>query len=204
MNTGASAFFCNVATSVFDDYFQALGAVREPSMSRSYVRYSTNDWFAETLYLPSEGPNYCPRIEIGCKDEQFLDPRRNRVDVMYTTPEGSEEHGYNLRWRYSTSEQLEKALLDVRERILKVFVHPYFIETRRLKALLAQRHDVLEAAWAQEIDGHNDSIRRREAEAAFKAKEYERVIECYSQIPKERQSKVDESRLRIARTRRPS
>jgi len=201
MNEVPSIFFCGVATSVFDDYFEKLGAVRERSESTTCVRYSTKDWFAEILYLLSDGPNYVPRVEIGCQHEQFVDPRRNRIDIMHTAPEGSEEYEYNLLWLYNSSQQLTIVLKDVRDRILTVFTLPFLEDIGRLRALLKKRHDVVEAAWAKEIDEHNDSILRREAEAAFSSKNYEKVIECYRRIPEERQSKVDESRLRIARTR---
>ncbi len=201
VNTVAGEYFCEVARTVFDDYFQELGAVREPSDSLTCVRYSTDEWFVGILYLPSDGPNYVPRLEIGCQNGQFADPRRNRIDIMHTAPEGSEEHEYNLRWRYRSAEQLATVLRDVRDRILAVSAVPFLRDTNRLQALLKERHDVVEAEWKKQINNHNDSIHRQAAEAAFTSKDYEKAITCYGEISEERQSKIDKSKLRIAESR---
>ena len=121
---------------------------------------------------------------------------------MHTAPEDSEEHEYNLRWRYRSSQDLKTALTAVRDRILAVYTLPFLEDTNRLQKLLQQRRDVVEAAWAEEIDEHNDSILRADGEKAFKAKDYEKAIQCYNNIPAERRSQTDESRLRIAGKKR--
>jgi len=201
MTMTADVFFIDVATAVFDDFFQKYGAQREPMTDPTAVRYSTDAWFAEVLYLPSDGPNYSPRVEIGCCPGIFDDPRRNRVDVMHTAAQNSEEYDYNLRWRYQTREALNSALIAVRDRILNVYSLPYLQDTNRLRTLLEQRHNVVEAAWTTEIDEHNDSIFRTDAEVAFRHKDYEKVIQCYGNIPPERRTKIDDSKLEIARNR---
>ena len=201
MTTTPDTYFFDVTTSVFDDYFQQLGAVRELSASPTTVRYSTANWFAEVFYLPFDGPKYSPRVAIGCRPERFGDPRRNRVDVMHTAPDDSEEYDYNLRWRFRSSQELRAALTAVRDRILAVYALPFLQDTNHLQMLLEQRRDFVETTWANEIEEHNESILRREAEAAFKSKDYGKVIQCYSKIPSERHSRIDELKLRIATSR---
>jgi hypothetical protein len=199
----ADAYFYDVATSVFDEYFQKLGAQRESiNTSRCCVRYVTGSWFAEILYLPSDGPKYSPRVLIGCRKTLFDDPRRNRVDVMHTAPVDSEEHDYNLRWLYTSRDELEASLTSVRDRIVTVYAIPYLNDIGRLKALLTQRHDVIEAEWKEEIAAHNDSILRARAEQAFRAKDYELAFQCYSGILPQRRSKIDEAKRSFAMRRR--
>ena len=202
VNERAESFFVDVATTVFDDFFRELGARRESPIDSTIVRYSTDTWFADVLYLPMDGPNYSPRVEIGCQLKEFPDPRRNRVDVKHTAPADSEEYGCN-GWCYRTRDEMKTAMTAVRDRILAVFALPFLEDTRRLQELLEHRYFVIETAWAERLAKHNDGIFRRRAEQEFKAKNYEKVIECYSNIPSERLSQVDELRLRIARKNSP-
>ena len=96
------SYFPIVVSEVFERYFARLHAVPVPSRSPTIVRYENPEWFAEVLYLPTDGPRYCPRVEVGVIAEQFIDPRRNRIDVLHTVPEGNELQRYNFAWRYSS------------------------------------------------------------------------------------------------------
>jgi hypothetical protein len=201
MNSSIDTYFVDMVTSTLDDYFLHLGACRDVSSDTTVVRYSADEWFAEVLYIPTDGPKYSPRIVIGCRPEQFADPRRNRVDVMYTAPDDSEEHHYNLRWRYQSPSELESVLESVKDRILEVYTTPFLQDTDRLRKLLQQRNDIVEAEWTQEINEHNDSVWRTKAETAFRARDYENAIRHYEAIPTERRSRVDQAKLDFARGR---
>lgn len=195
------AYFVNVAVMVFDEFFLKLGAKREYLSSASTVRYSSEPWFAEILYLPFDGPNYSPRVEIGSLPRQFVDPRRNRVDIMHTAPPSSEERAYNLRWTYRSRDELQSVLIAVRDRIIRVYALPFLQDTSRLQVLLEQRNESVEAAWTEEIDEHNDSIARANAEMAFRSRDFESAIRHYEMIAAERRSPIDQSKLSLARRR---
>src|SRR5690349_13136652 len=94
-------YFLSVVHLVFDEFF-AMRRARFVDLGLNLVRYETPRWFAEAIYLPMDGPKYSPRVEIGVLPDLFVDPRRNRVDVLYTVPEGNELRQYNLMWRYTT------------------------------------------------------------------------------------------------------
>ncbi|MFN0195371.1 MAG: hypothetical protein ACKVT0_01390 [Planctomycetaceae bacterium] len=197
----ADTYFAEAVTSIFDRFFREQDARREAFVCRNMVRYSTTNWFAEVLYLPFDGPKYSPRVEIGPVPEIFDDPRRNRVDVMHTAPSDTEEHEYNLRWCFQSHHELEAALIAVRDRILTIYTVAYLQDSELLKRLLIYRRDVVEATWTNEINEHNDSIIRAEAEKAFFDKDYVRAIQKYYLIPHERRTQIDEKKLLIAKSR---
>ncbi|MCA8990070.1 MAG: hypothetical protein KDA78_20655 [Planctomycetaceae bacterium] len=122
---------------------------------------------------------------------------------MHTAPQNSEEYGYNLRWLYKNRDELRSALTSVRDRILAVHTLPFLQNMARLKALVIQRRDIIESEWIKELNEHNDSIYRAKAEVAFRNKHYEEVVQCYSKIPSERLTRIDQTKLNIARKRMP-
>jgi hypothetical protein len=196
----AERYFVEVARSVFDDYFEELGA-RHPQFSkRNVVRYDSDSWFAEVIYLPEDGPNYSPRVLIGCREEQYEDPRRNRADVMHTVPEGCEERSYNLLWKYRNRHQLEATLKSVRDQIIEIYAKPYFADSERLRSLLEERYEAIETEWADEIDTHNATVFRKKAEKAFRSKDYANAIRFYEQIPASRLTDTDRSKVKYARS----
>ena len=118
--------------------------------------------------------------------------------MIHTAPKDSEEYHYNLRWRYQSSGELKTVLEAAKDRILEVYAIPFLQDMNRLKNLLKQRNDIVEAEWSQQINDHNDSVWRAKADAAFKSKDYTEVILCYGNIPLERQTKTDDSKLRFS------
>src|SRR5690606_19274042 len=109
--------------------------------------------------------------------------------VMHTAPVDSEEHDYNLRWRYTSREELKASLTSVRDRIVTVYAMPYLNDISRLNSLLQQRRDVIEAQWRDQIAAHNDAILRARAEQAFRVRDYETAFQCYSGILPQRRSR---------------
>ena len=103
------SYFPRIVSEVFDQYFANHHAHRVPlhneessstrataqgnsnqcyiglkeALSETAVRYETRNWFAEVIYLPYDGPKYCPRVELGILPEMFVDPRRNRVVIPF-------------------------------------------------------------------------------------------------------------------------
>lgn len=196
----AERYFVEVARKVFDAYFERLGAHHCHSTARNLVRYDAEAWFAEALYLPEDGPNYSPRLLIGCNEDLYEDPRRNRVDVMHTVPEGEEERSYNLRWKYQNRHQLEGTLKLVRSQIVEVYAKPYLFDRERLRALLEKRYQVIEAGWEEEIEAHNATVFREKANEAFKAKDYENAVRFYEQIPTAKLTDTDRARVKYAKS----
>ena len=196
----AERYFVDVSRRVLDDFFEELGAHYAGSPARNIVRYDSELWYAEVLYLPEDGPDYSPRLLIGCQEEPYKDPRRNRVDVMHTVPESKEERGYNLRWRYRNRRQLEEALRFVRDRIVNVYTIPYLADKERLLSLLAQRHDAIEMAWEDEVDEHNAAVFRTKAEGAFRAKDFASAVHYYEQIPARKLTKTDRAKVKYAKS----
>lgn len=192
------SYFIDVVTSVFDNFFRDLGAKRDRKCDDRTVRYSTEAWFAEVLWLSHDGPRYSPRVEIGCNNGQFDDPRRNRVDVMHTAPLSSEECEYNIRWRYENCDELRTALVFVRDRILAVHTLPFLQNPALLKSLLIRRRDILESEWVSELNDHNDSVFRARAENAFRSNAYAEAVQWYHKIPIERLTRIDQSKMQIA------
>jgi hypothetical protein len=197
----AERYFTDVAQRVFDDYFTNLGARRSQDTRHNVVRYVADLWFAEVVYLPKDGPNYCPRVMIGCREEPYVDPRRNRVDVMHTVPEDAKERSYNMTWSYRNASELERSLEFVRDKIVEIYAKAYLFEGQRLRSLLAERHKVIEDTWKNEIDEHNAAVSRAKAKKAFDAKDYATAIELYGEIPLEKQTETERARVRYAKAR---
>jgi len=107
----ADVYFVSTVRDVFDEYFAERGAFPMAHCGASMMRYEAPEWFAEVIYLPSDGPRYSPRVELGVIPEPFVDPRRNRIDVLHTTPIDSDLQTYNLTWRYTNSHEARHAFV---------------------------------------------------------------------------------------------
>jgi hypothetical protein len=199
----AERYFVDVTRRVFDGYFEGLGAHHSQRSRHDAVRYEADSWFAEVIYLPKDGPTYSSRVMIGCREDLFADPRRNRVDIMHTVPEGAEERSYNLTWRYRNRRELERTLKSVRDKIVDIHSKPYLADSNRLRCLLTERERAVEDEWADEIDRHNTAVFREKAEKALAAKDYAAAVHFYEQIPGRLQTDSDQARAKYARALMP-
>lgn len=197
----AEAYFKRVAHEVFDNYFSRLGATVVPVLVSSLIKYATYEWFAEILYLPSDGPNYSPRVEIGVLPEPFVDSRRNRIDVLHTIPPHNDLRRYNLSWRYTDERGAKMSLAQVRDEIVHIYALPYLQVPSRLRELLSTRRAELDREWEEEIRRHNDEIARVAAEEAFRTGDYVSVIRHLMTIQPESLTFAERKRLDIARQR---
>lgn len=220
-------YFTEIARKVFDDYFAHLGAyfVEESSSSISlspshsasepnkyilgdrnkhyFIRYDGPTWFVEVLYLPSDGPRYSPRVVIGPIPETWTDPRRNRVEVLHTIPEGHDLRRYLFEWEYSTAEELERSLTKVRDLILESFTRPFLEDQEQLISLVAKRARMLDEETQTQTRNHNESIFRRLAEIAFQRRDYAETARYLMKVDKERLTPAEIKKLAMSLSKIP-
>lgn len=222
--TTPSTYFVRTARRVFDDYLAQLGAsfvyegtativlrgarteaprdyVLGDRNSRTIVRYEHPTWCIEVLYLPTDGPRYAPRVEIGPIPETQLDPRRNRVEVLHTIPEDNDLRRYVFMWEYQSEEELEASLIKVRDLVVEPFSVPFLKDSAQLIALVEERAKKVDNEWRTQILCHNESIYRRLANEAFRRKDYEEVVRNFTKIGGQRLSPVEVKKLELARKR---
>ncbi|GEM_PF-2044270 len=197
----ADVYFVSTVRDVFDEYFAERGAFPMAHCGASMMRYEAPEWFAEVIYLPSDGPRYSPRVELGVIPEPFVDPRRNRIDVLHTTPIDSDLQTYNLTWRYTNSHEARHAFVRVRDEIMMLYTDPFLNDVSQLRILLEKRSLELDRQWKDEIQQHNDGIAKEAADAAFRAGEYASVVQILKVISPDSLSPVDRKRLDAARKR---
>jgi len=184
---------------VLDNFFLELGAVRVPTSTSDTVRYEATNWFAEAIYLPEDGPNYAPRVVIGSRPGHYVDPRRNRIDVLHTTPKDSVLRRYNLDWSYTDRQEALRAFCRVRDEILRVYTPQVLSDPVQLRVLIAERALEVDRQWADEIRQHNESVSRQAAGVAFRAGDYESVVKHLASIPTDSLSASDKKQLHVAR-----
>jgi hypothetical protein len=199
--SAVSLYFNEVVRGVFDEYFAARGA-RLVASRRDKVRYESQKWFAQAIYLPEDGPRYCPRVEIGVLKELFVDPRRNELDVFHTVPEDNDLRRYIFEWRYTNRGQAEEAFVRVRDEIMTVFADAFLNDVSRLHILLEKFAEELDRQWRDEFRSHHDSISRIAANAAFRAGDYETAARHFAEIPTDSLTPSERKKLEIARKRR--
>src|SRR5437588_6678058 len=103
----AGAYFVRVAQKVFSEYLSRLGASKVLTKDSTAVRYQAIAWFVEIFHLPTDGPNYCPRVAIGAIPETHVDPRRNEIDICHTVPGDNDLCQYNFKWKYTSEAECE-------------------------------------------------------------------------------------------------
>jgi hypothetical protein len=197
-----AVYLGRVVRDVFDEFFANRGAFHVSCNESNVVRYERQDWFAEAIYLPSDGPQFSPRVEIGVLPEVLIDPRRNRIDVLHTLPEGSELRRYNFMWKYTNEHEARLAFTKVRVRIMEVYIDPFLNDSPRLRRLLEDRCRELDQQSRMEADEHNQSIDREAAQSAFSAGDYESAVHYFSRIPAEALLASEKKKLEFARKRR--
>lgn len=165
------------------------------------VRFEGDGWYTEVLVFPEDGPNYCPRVEIGALPEIAWDPRDKQVDILHTLPSESPLRRYNLEWTYRDPAKMEKIFERIRDEIFKPCAEEYLANSQRLRSLIGVRSSQTHERSEQGIDRHNDGIHRRNAESAFKRQDYSAYIKEMTHIPSDRHSRIDRERLSYA-TRR--
>jgi hypothetical protein len=196
-----TSIFRRIVADVFDEYFGTRGASRVNSDCDNVIRYHTDRWFCEVLYLPLDGPRYSPRVEVGVIPDLFTDPRRNRIDILHTTPVDSCLRRYNFTWRYANEREAREAFSRVRDEVLAVYTDAFIVDIARLELLLTAQCAELDQAWEKEIGQHNIEIVRGLAENAFRDGDYDSVVRQLAAIPLEELTTSDRRKLMIARKR---
>ena len=192
-------WFTRIAEKVFGDYMRSLGT-ESPIRNKTgtTVRFEGDGWYTEVIVFPEDGPNYCPRVMIGALPEIVWDPRDKQVDILHTLPNQSPLRRYTLEWRYSDPNQMEEAFQRVKDEIFKPYAEEYLANAQRLRSLIGARSGKIHEESEAEIDSHNDAVHRRNAEKAFKSRDYLAFIDEMGQIPSDRHSRINRERLKYA------
>jgi hypothetical protein len=190
-------YFCEVARRVFEKYLNGLGA-KFAKGSHTSARFDAMDWFVEASVLLENAPKYCPRVSVGPLPELGFMERDKQVEVLHTLPEESPLRRYWFEWRYTNACEMVKAFEQLRDKIFRVYTEPFLFTPERLRVLVSARSKQINEEWTREIDAHNDSIHRRNAQSALKAHDYSTFIQETGEIPYERQTELERKKLDYA------
>lgn len=194
-------YFREIGASVFSDYMLRLGAHIAETGSPTSLRFESDSWYTELLVFPEEAPRFCPRIVIGVLPEIGYMDRDRQVDILHTLPRDSALRRYNLEWRYSNAIEMQQVFERVRDELFRPYVEPYLTDTQRLRSLIGVRSGKINEEWIAEIDAHNEKIHRRNAEQAFKNRDYTTYVREMAKIPVTQLSNADRKRLEYASRR---
>jgi len=193
----AEEYFQSIAEEIFAKTLNQFGAGKVSS-GPLVVRFENDGWFVELLALSEDGPLYSPRVEIGPLPERGALARDKQVDIMHTVPADSPLRRYNLEWRYSGPAEMRQVYTRVRDGIFTPYAIPVLLDHERLTRLVASRSQQLQKQWRDETTAHNDAVYRAKAQAVIATKDYEAFIDQMKNIPEERQTEIERTRVHYA------
>lgn len=199
MKTGwlklSAPYFEQVCRKIFDSFLGGYGFINSEADETGSVTYFKNNCFLNIYYYPEDNPNYSPMIRIGFvkKSEDPPSIQFEGIGLWYAIPESVKSRDYG-NWTFSTSEELEKALLRIRDEVISVYAQPLWEEPQNLRLLVNKRKKDIEEEYKANI------LRKKKIEAqnAFRTGNYEEALKIYSEIDRADLSTTDLKRFNIA------